>query len=81
MKQFDYCKIFGKLMLLTTISDTASPFKLTLDVEADLVECPLKTFASILAHSNSATSNFFISFSTAQKKLCSGGASSVFRCL
>ena len=58
MKQLDYCKIFDKLMLLTmtpyvilcNISDRASPFKLTIDFEVDLVECPLKTFVSTLAN-------------------------------
>ena len=33
------------------MSDSASPFKLTLDVEADLVECPLKTFVSTWVNS------------------------------
>ena len=35
---------------LCNISDKASPFKLTWDVEADLVECHLKTFVSTLAN-------------------------------
>ena len=39
------------IYLIEPLSNRASPFKLILDVKADLVECHLKTFISILANS------------------------------